>query len=154
MEEWALQHRELAAPITASAQEMGYLAGGSRHENRTTQASVSHNQPELPANVELSPTEIQALLLMMQKYGKRTEHITDDMMPTIAQATEWIARLGGYMGKSSGGPPGSITIGRGLEYLRAVTDGVEADLSRRTKTASANRATSKNLGKPKRSHQC
>jgi len=115
---------------------------------------LSRTQPELPANVELSPTEIQALLLMMQKYGKRTEHITDNMMPTIAQATEWIARLGGYMGKSSGGPPGSITIGRGLEYLRAVTDGVEAVLSRRTKTASANRATSKNLGKPKRSHQC
>ncbi len=56
-------------------------------------------------------TEIQALLLVRHGYAKRTEHITDDMMPTIAQATVWIARLGGYTGKSSGGPPGSITGG-------------------------------------------
>jgi hypothetical protein len=39
-------------------------------------------------------------------------------MPTIAQATLWIAQLGGYTGKSSGGPPGSITIKRGLDRLR------------------------------------
>lgn len=87
---------------------------------------LARTQPDLPASVELSPTEIQALLLMKRKYAKRTEQITDDMMPTIAQATEWIARLGGYTGKSSGGPPGSITIGRGLQYVRTITDGLEA----------------------------
>jgi hypothetical protein len=38
-------------------------------------------------------------------------------VPTIAQATLWLAELGGYTGKSSGGPPGSTTIGRGLQRV-------------------------------------
>jgi len=74
-----------------------------------------------------------SVLLLKDKYAKRTERITDDMMPTVSQATEWVARLGGYTGKSSGGPPGSITIGRGLTYLRAVADGLEA-LNNKRKT--------------------
>lgn len=98
---------------------------------------LSRTQPDLPASAELSATELQALLLMKHKYAKHTERITDDMLPTIAQATEWIARLGGYTGKSSGGPPGSITIGRGLEYLRAVADGLDALGQRRRKTRRA-----------------
>ncbi len=40
-----------------------------------------------------------------------------DVVPTIEQATRWVAEIGGYTGKSSGRPPGSITIRRGLELL-------------------------------------
>lgn len=36
---------------------------------------------------------------------------------TVQQATEWLARLGGYTGRSSGGPPGQITLTRGLQRL-------------------------------------
>jgi hypothetical protein len=107
---------------------------------------LARTQPDLPASVELSPTEIRALLLMKRKYAKRTEQITDDMMPTIAQATEWIARLGGYTGKSSGGPPGSITIGRGLEYVRTITDGLEA-LAQQRKRPAKPRSSKKNVKK-------
>jgi hypothetical protein len=31
-----------------------------------------------------------------------------------------VADLGGYTGKSSGGPPGAIVIGRGLHRIEAV----------------------------------
>lgn len=79
---------------------------------------LARNEPNLPATVELTPLEIRALLLLKRKYKKRNEHIPD-AMPTIGQATRWIAELGGYTGKSSGGPPGSITIQRGLDEIRA-----------------------------------
>ena len=47
-------------------------------------------------------------------------------VPTIAQATLWLAELGGYTGKSSGGPPG---ISRGLAKLRSAADAIAAFLA-------------------------
>ena len=76
----------------------------------------SRQEPSLPASTELTEYEIRALILLKRKAKKRTETIPDTM-PTLAQATWWIAELGGYTGKSSGGPPGSITIRRGLERV-------------------------------------
>ena len=71
----------------------------------------------MPASVELSEHEIQALILLKRKYKKKTETIPDDM-PTLVQAVTWLAEIGGYTGpKVSGGPPGSITIRRGLEHI-------------------------------------
>lgn len=78
---------------------------------------LSRSEPEKPASIELDAYEIRALILLKRDIKKRTETIPDTM-PTIAQATLWISQLGGYTGKSSGGPPGSITIRRGLDYLR------------------------------------
>ena len=93
---------------------------------------LAREQPSLPASAELSATEVEALILLKRKYKKRTETITD-AMPTIAQATLWIAELGGYTGKSSGGPPGSITIGRGLEHLLIAAEVIDALRSSRKK---------------------
>ncbi len=78
---------------------------------------ISRSEPDLPASVELTRHEIEALVHLKRIDKKRNETIPD-VMPTIAQATLWIAELGGYTGKSSGGPPGSITIRRGLDRLR------------------------------------
>jgi len=78
---------------------------------------LSRSEPETPASIELDPYEIRALILLKREMKKRTESIPDSM-PTIHDATLWIAELGGYTGRSSGGPPGSITIRRGLESLR------------------------------------
>jgi Transposase DNA-binding/Transposase Tn5 dimerisation domain len=77
---------------------------------------LARTSPELPASVELSAHEIRALLLLKRREKKRTETISDTM-PTIGQAARWIADLGGYIGKSSGGPFGSITLGRGFERV-------------------------------------
>ena len=43
-------------------------------------------------------------------------------MPSFKLATRWLADIGGYVGKSSGGPPGSMVIGRGLKKIAPVVD--------------------------------
>ena len=78
---------------------------------------LGREQPDRPASDELSAVEIEVLVVLKREIKKRTECIPDGI-PTMAQVTRWLADLGGYTGKSSGGPPGSITIGRGLERLK------------------------------------
>ncbi len=77
----------------------------------------SREQPDVPASEELTPSEIQALILLKREQKKRTE-VVPDTVPPLALAVRWIADLGGYTGKSSGGPPGSIIIARGFERVR------------------------------------
>jgi hypothetical protein len=78
---------------------------------------LARTEPESPATVELTKVEIEALKILKERQKKRTE-VVGPGIPTIGQAVRWIADLGGYTGKSSGGPPGAITIGRGFERLR------------------------------------
>jgi len=78
---------------------------------------LSRTDPNLPASTELTRHEIRALVLWKRRSKKRTEPMPS-AAPTLADAVVWIAQMGGYTGKSSGGPPGSITIARGLERLR------------------------------------
>jgi len=85
---------------------------------------LARSQPDAPASIALTPMEIEALRAAKTKIKKRTEIIPEGM-PTIVQAVRWIAELGGYTGKSSGGPPGSTTIGRGLERLMVWTEAFE-----------------------------
>jgi hypothetical protein len=88
---------------------------------------LARSEPEKPANDELTPVEIEVLVALKRRYKKRTEDVPD-AMPTLGQAVRWLADIGGYTGKSSGGPPGSITIRRGLERVK---NGVEAVLAMR-----------------------
>jgi hypothetical protein len=78
---------------------------------------LARHEPEQPATAELSAAEIQAIVALKGKdvpKDYRPGHT-----PTIAQAVRWIAELGGYTGaKSSGGPPGTIVIARGLQNVQ------------------------------------
>lgn len=87
---------------------------------------LSREQPKLPATDEFSPAEIKAAaLLYFGKAGKTK--ISATAAPTVADVTLWIAYLGGYTGKtSSGGPPGSITLSRGLKSVRVAAQAIEA----------------------------
>ena len=85
---------------------------------------LSRTAPDQPASSELSRHEIDALVLMKCKHARRGEHIPD-ASPTLGQAVRWIADLGGYTGKSSGGPPGSVTIRRGLEFIAPIALALE-----------------------------
>lgn len=70
--------------------------------------------PNESARVELSKAELQAVLLLRKpKRDGRSR-------PTIAEAVLWLAQIGGYTGKSSGGPPGAIVIARGLRRIEPV----------------------------------
>jgi hypothetical protein len=102
-----LRWATLLAAVAARAERIKLLARAS---------------PDRPATDELSEVEIRVLIALKRKEKKRTETVPTSV-PTMAQATRWLADLGGYTGKSSGGPPGSITIGRGLQR---VVDGANA----------------------------
>lgn len=93
---------------------------------------LSRATPDAPASDIFSALEIEALKAAKQRQKKRTEVIPEGV-PTIGQAVGWIADLGGYTGKNSGGPPGSITIGRGMEWLAAWTAGYASGAGRRMK---------------------
>ena len=81
---------------------------------------LSRTQPNIPASVELSQPEIAALIV--NKGRKGIDKITDSI--SMATAVRWIAELGGYVGKSSGGPPGSLVLARGFNRLEPYAEGV------------------------------
>lgn len=83
---------------------------------------LSRTQPESPANLELSAPEIEAVIRLARPRDHRR-----GVMPTIAQAVFWIAQMGGYTGKSSGGPPGALVIARGLRRIEPLVDVLVAE---------------------------
>lgn len=85
---------------------------------------LSRTVPDRPASSELSRYEIDALVLMKRQRARHGEQMTN-AAPTLGEAVRWIADLGGYTGKSSGGPPGSVTIRRGLEFIAPVALALE-----------------------------
>jgi hypothetical protein len=89
----------------------------------------ARTDPNASATEEFTDTEIQAIILL-KKHGGKT--VPDDS-PTIGHATLWLAELGGYTGKSSGGPPGAICIARGLARVRAAADAIEVLLREQEK---------------------
>ena len=84
---------------------------------------LARSSPDLDASEELTASEVAALVLLKRKRKTSNEQVPDQ--PNIATATRWLAELGGYTGKSSGGPPGSITIARGLERLALAAEVLE-----------------------------
>ena len=89
---------------------------------------MREQRPTFPADQEFSEIELHTLILLKRHSKEKTETVPDSV-PTIAQATLWIAELGRYTEKSSGGPPGTITISRGLAKLRAGADAIPAFLA-------------------------
>ena len=87
---------------------------------------LARKKPDAPASLELTADEIEALKLD-QIARTPTKPPNLSVVPSIADATRWLAELGGWI--PANGHPGSITIGRGLERLRYIVKGVE--ISRR-----------------------
>jgi hypothetical protein len=86
---------------------------------------LSREQPDLPATDEFSPAEIKAAALLYLGKAAKAK-LRPAITPTVAEVTLWIAYVGGYTGKSSGGPPGSITLSRGLKSVRVAAKAIEA----------------------------
>jgi len=81
----------------------------------------SRSAPDADATTELSRTELDAAIILSRT--KKYE-IGDDL--TLAEAVDLIARIGGYTGKSSGGPPGTQVIRRGLERVAPAATAIAA----------------------------
>jgi hypothetical protein len=115
VEDTQLQRREhvirwaiMLAAVAARAERLKHLA---------------RTEPNAPATIELTEMEVAALRVVKRKYCSKRNEVVPDSMPTIETAVTWIAQYGGYTGKSSGGPPGSRTIARGLERLLPFAQG-------------------------------
>src|SRR5262245_3849759 len=87
---------------------------------------LSREQPDLPATDEFTSAEIKAAALL--HFGKAgNAKVAPGKAPSIADVTLWIANIGGYTGRaSSGGPPGSIVLARGLDRVRTTAKALEA----------------------------
>lgn len=77
------------------------------------------------AGVDRRVAHGQVLIVLKRRIKKRAEDVPN-LIPTIGQVTRWLADTGGYTGKSSGGPPGSTPIRRGLERVQNGADAVRA----------------------------
>lgn len=83
---------------------------------------LARNNADAPATVELSDEEIEVLRRDQASRGVNKKRSVP-MHPTIGEATRWIAELGGWIDQKSSGPPGSTTLGRGLERLSYLVAG-------------------------------
>ena len=71
--------------------------------------------PTTPCSVALRPAEWQALYC--------TVHATaapPTAPPPLADAVQWIARLGGFLGRKQDGPPGARVLWRGWQRLQDI----------------------------------
>lgn len=73
---------------------------------------LAREQPEMNATHELSRHEVDAAIML----SETKKHAVGDEL-TLQQAVALIAIVGGHMGRKGDGPPGSITIRRGLELV-------------------------------------
>jgi hypothetical protein len=78
---------------------------------------LARTTPEMPATVELEPEQVEAVILLRKPKGVKRKQI-----PSIGTVVQWLAELGGYTGKSSGGPPGAQVIARGLRRIEPVVE--------------------------------
>lgn len=80
---------------------------------------LSRETPDVPAAVEFTRDEIDAVIILRKPKG-----VSLGAEPTIGEVVRWIADIGGYTGKSSGGPPGVRVIGRALADVWAAAEAV------------------------------
>ena len=73
---------------------------------------LSREQPELDALKEFSRAELDAAIVLSE-----TKKLSPGDPLTLNEAVRLVAYVGGYMNRKSDGPPGSITIRRGLERV-------------------------------------
>ena len=72
----------------------------------------SREMPDISCEVVLTRQEWQTLYMLRYK-----TNILPKQPPTLKQATQWIAQMGGYLARNSDGPPGLKTVWLGYEAL-------------------------------------
>lgn len=85
-------------------------------------AQLARTKPDTPASEEFTQDEIDAAIVLRRA---RTKLKVGDA-PTLAGLVRMVADIGGYTGRSSGGPPGPTVIARGLERIATAAEVVAA----------------------------
>lgn len=87
---------------------------------------LARREPTAPCTEVLSEGEWQAL------YAHATGEVATSAtaVPTIEQATRWIGRLGGHLGRKGDGLPGVRTLWRGWRDLALLVAGYRAGKQR------------------------
>ncbi|MCP4452286.1 MAG: IS4 family transposase [Planctomycetes bacterium] len=73
---------------------------------------MNRAQPDAPCTEILAEHEWQALYVAIHRTTA-----SPDTVPTVRQATRWIAQLGGFLGRTRDGEPGVTVIWRGWQRL-------------------------------------
>ena len=77
---------------------------------------LARTDPQAPATTFLAPHELDALYTFLHK-----QPLPDSLLPTVHQATLWVARLGGFLARKHDGPPGVTVIWRGWQRLADIS---------------------------------
>lgn len=85
---------------------------------------LSREQPDLDALTELSRDEIDAAIMLT-----KTKRWTVGDSMNLKEAVRLVAMVGGYMGRKGDGPPGSITLRRGLDRVAPAAEVMAAQRS-------------------------
>jgi len=83
---------------------------------------LARREPTAPCTEVLTKEEWQALYT--HSHGEAPTSTTP--LPTVEQATRWIGRLGGHLGRKRDGMPGSRTLWRGWRDLTILVAGYRA----------------------------
>jgi hypothetical protein len=78
---------------------------------------IGRQMPDLPCSAILEAHEWQALYCFIHKTSK-----PPDQPPSLRQATRWIGKLGGFMGRKGDGEPGATVLWRGLQRLYDISE--------------------------------
>ena len=78
---------------------------------------IGRQMPDLPCSAILEAHEWQALYCFIHKTST-----PPDKPPSLRQATRWIGKLGGFMGRKGDGEPGATVLWRGLQRLYDISE--------------------------------
>jgi len=94
------------------------------------QMNIAYSQPESGQPIEevFNSEQIEALQKLDKKLQGKTPKLQNNNNPHTTRWAAWIiARLGGWKGYDSQGPPGVIVLKRGLERLEFIIEGISLE---------------------------
>ncbi len=92
------------------------------------QMNIAYTQPEggQPIGEVFAPQQVEALRLLNESLQGKTQKQKNENNPATTKWAVWIVgRLGGWKGYDSQGPPGVITLKRGLDKLNYIVEGLK-----------------------------
>jgi hypothetical protein len=90
--------------------------------------AYSHPEGGQPIEEAFDDEQIEVLQKLNKKLQGKTQKLQNNSNPKTTKWAAWIiARLGGWTGYDSQGPPGVIVLKRGLERLGFIIEGIRLE---------------------------